>query len=399
MQVSTGSGIAPLYLKAQTAGDPEHELLTVTTSPFTVGRRADNDAQIPGPDVSGRHAVLEFDGGWLLRDNDSTNGTFFNGQRISQPVRLNVGDVVNFASRGYQVVARDPRARDVAVPTKILPDSSEIKGIVDLVRILSDGRTFAEFQPIMRLGSMRTVGYESLGRAVTGEGPITAGPLYFIAGKNKLEGRLSARFRESAHHCIACRHCWPRAGQTLLFFNLHPEELEDERLPQWLVDFQRADLRQWCRPVIELPESLCCHTDEMRRLVDKIRGHGLLVAFDDFGKGQSRIADLITVPPDFLKLDRELIASIGSQQVKHGLVKAVVDACRQLNVTVIGEGIETPEELEVCLAMGIELGQGYLLGRPTSPIRIFDVEPTSLPRSCPYVRFNMLPEITATRGS
>lgn len=386
-----------LVLKAHGSGEETPaEYLLVHFSPYTVGRRPDNDAQVACAEVSGKHATFVYqDGVWRIEDNDSTNGTFVNGKRVMQPTQVRIGDVVHFATKGYQVVPRVTGMAERAAPTKVLADSSEIKGSLDLVNILNEQKTFTYFQPIRRLVSSEIVGWESLGRALAADGPVSAGPLYWLASRNGLEVRLSQLFRDSTRFCGDCGHCWPRSNkQKLMFFNLHHEEVREQRLSTWLDQFAAATERSpWFQPVIEVPESLCCDSEELGSIVKQIRDRGMLVAYDDFGRGQSRIADLISVPPDFLKLDRELIASLGSNRIKLGLVKAVVEACRELNVRTIGEGIENREELEACLEMCIDMGQGFLLGRPSPPFELFDVERHALPTDCPFVRLDIVDRV------
>ena len=106
--------------------------------------------------------------------------------------------------------------------------------------------------------------------------------------------------------------------------------------------------------------------------------------------GQSRLSDLITVPPDFLKLDRQLVSGLDSNQVKQDLGQALVNACRDLHVTALAEGIETPEERDACLAMHIDLGQGFLLGSPQPAYELFEVDVRTLVDDCPFVRLNIV---------
>ena len=139
-----------------------------------------------------------------------------------------------------------------------------------------------------------------------------------------------------------------------------------------------------------MPETWISNTEQVRSLAEKVRALGIKVAYDDFGAGQSRLAELIAVPPDFLKLDRELVTGLGDNQVKQRLVKAIVNACQDLNVTTLAEGIETPEELQACLDLRIDLGQGFLLGSPQPAYEIFDTDVTTLVDTCPFVQLNII---------
>ncbi|MGL5095266.1 MAG: EAL domain-containing protein [Planctomycetia bacterium] len=386
----------PLILKSHGSDEGTGEYLVVTESPFRFGRKPGNDAQIIQPDVSGVHAEIRFEAGfWFVHDNNSTNGTFVNGKRIDAPVRLSTGDVVHFATRGFQVVPNVDRREDNMFSTKVLTDSSEIRGMVDLLAIVNEQRAYPFFQKIIDLKTEESVGYEALGRAPTIDGVQSPGALFWLAGLNKVEGRLSRTFRDAARDCVQCQHCWPNeSGAQLpyIFVNLHPAELGEKKFMESLEEFSRSDMQRLCRIVLEMPESWACRVDEMQVIVREIRELGMRVAYDDFGQGQSRISDLLTVPPDFLKLDRQLIASLATQKVKHNLVKAIVDACRDLRVRTLGEGVETVDEKKACIDLGIDLGQGFLFGRPAPAYEVFGVGTPTLPASCPFIRLEVGPK-------
>ena len=59
-------------------------------------------------------------------------------------------------------------------------------------------------------------------------------------------------------------------------------------------------------------------------------------------------------------------------------------------MTTLAEGIETEDGLEVCKDMGVELGQGYLLGRPQSPFALFGSDTSALPPACPFERLGVV---------
>lgn len=383
--------VNPLILKAQGAERQEDEYIVVNASPFCIGRRPDNSSQIPRPEISGQHAIFsQRDSRWELVDCESTNGTFVNGVRVAEPTPVHVGDVVQFATRAYKIV-ESPENEVCHSRTKVLPDTDEFRGTVDLVNIIAENRTYPHFQSIVRLDDGAIIGWEALGRGMGSDGPMNAGDLFWLAERSQLEARLSARFREATQACLSCGHCWRNVTPPKhIFLNFHPQEIEDHRFFDLIDDLGRSPIRRWCQPVVEVSESLACNSEEMRYLFTEIRRAGLLVAYDDFGKGQSRLPDLVKTPPDFLKLDRELVASIDSNRVKLGLVKAIADACRELRVRVLGEGIETAVERDVCHDLGIELGQGYFFDRPAAPFDMLDVSSESLPSSCSFVRLDVL---------
>lgn len=380
----------PILILNPHGGEGESgQYVVIDRSPYRVGRRPDNDLQLLRPDVSGLHAEFRHENdGWLLIDHGSTNGSFVNGNRIAHPATLRTGDLVHFGGAGYEILP-DGEANEDYLNTKVVPDhGSKIRSIVDLHRVISQRRGYPVFQSIHELRERRVVGWEALGRAATSD-PIGPGILFELAEGNNLAIDLSRTFRHSAMHCVHCHHCW-LDEPAYLFLNLHPAEILGPTFESILIEIQKSEARRQYRIVVEIPESLVCKTEDMQIWVQRIRNHDLLVAYDDFGRGQSRIPDLIEVPPDFLKLDRDLIAGLPHNRVKNDLVKALVDACSKLHVRTLGEGIETEEEFEACLSMGIEFGQGYLLGRPSPAHALFEEDRSTLPSDCPFLTLGLL---------
>lgn len=92
---------------------------------------------------------------------------------------------------------------------------------------------------------------------------------------------------------------------------------------------------------------------------------------DDFGTGYSSLAYLRRFPVDSLKIARELIDGPGEPGAPDDLeawafARAIIALGRSLGLTIVAEGIETPEQLRMLRQLGCGLGQGFLLGRPAS---------------------------------
>jgi EAL domain-containing protein (putative c-di-GMP-specific phosphodiesterase class I) len=76
---------------------------------------------------------------------------------------------------------------------------------------------------------------------------------------------------------------------------------------------------------------------------------------------------IVELQPDFLKLDISMVRGIDRNLLKQEMTKAMISFAGSMNAIIIAEGIETKEELETVKKLGIPLGQGFLLGRPSSP--------------------------------
>ncbi len=104
-------------------------------------------------------------------------------------------------------------------------------------------------------------------------------------------------------------------------------------------------------------------------MLGELRKKGMRLAIDDFGAGFSNIKYISDLTPDIVKLDRKLISGVkeGSRQFR--LLESVVRLCKDMGARVVAEGIETPPELVLVERAGVDLCQGYLLGRPDSDPR------------------------------
>ncbi len=91
------------------------------------------------------------------------------------------------------------------------------------------------------------------------------------------------------------------------------------------------------------------------------------LAIDDFGTGYSSLTYLHRFPVDTLKVDRSFVDGLAEESEGITIVRAVIGLARSLRLEVVGEGVETAEQGERSLALGCELGQGYLFSRPVPP--------------------------------
>jgi EAL domain-containing protein (putative c-di-GMP-specific phosphodiesterase class I) len=121
------------------------------------------------------------------------------------------------------------------------------------------------------------------------------------------------------------------------------------------------------RIIVELTEHVGIEDHPaLRRACKSLRTLGADVAIDDTGTGFASLSLVLEVDPEFIKLDRELIANIDLDPVRRALAGALVAFGSEAGSRVIAEGIETAAELDVLIDLGIAYGQGFYLGRPGS---------------------------------
>jgi EAL domain-containing protein (putative c-di-GMP-specific phosphodiesterase class I) len=117
--------------------------------------------------------------------------------------------------------------------------------------------------------------------------------------------------------------------------------------------------------IFELTERLAWKdTAEFRKSVDTIIDRGAKWALDDFGVGATRLPLLMRYSPDFVKLDRNVWFPLHKHKNWFIIMSRLVETLADLNIAVIGEGVETRNESRTLLDVGISCQQGYYLSRP-----------------------------------
>lgn len=137
-------------------------------------------------------------------------------------------------------------------------------------------------------------------------------------------------------------------------------------LPMILASLSRADL-MGADVELELTESLIIdHLDETRALMERLHREGLSLAIDDFGTGYSSLSHLSSLPLHTLKIDRAFVREMLNDPRQDAIVRSIVALAKNLNLTVVAEGVESPEQAQKLLSEGCERMQGFLYDRPLS---------------------------------
>lgn len=119
------------------------------------------------------------------------------------------------------------------------------------------------------------------------------------------------------------------------------------------------------RIVLEFSENARLDVKHARDIVGVYNSHGFRTALDDFGDGYAGLATLADVPTDFVKLDMGLIRGIDASFERQTIVAGVVGMMAKLGRSLVAEGVETPSELATLRGLGVEMVQGFYLGRPS----------------------------------
>lgn len=189
-------------------------------------------------------------------------------------------------------------------------------------------------------------------------GLLAPGEFVGVAEESGLIIGLGRRVLELA--CTAAAAWEPRVP---VHVNLSPRQLLDKTL----VETVEATLAATGLPAellaLEITESMLIDRGPDRVVVlERLRDLGVELVLDDFGTGWSSLARLAELPIGGLKIDRSFVADIDGRGGP--IVDAIVRLARAFSLPVVGEGVETEEQLAALRRLGCELGQGFLFARP-----------------------------------
>ena len=339
----------------------DEQTTVITPIPFTIGRSPGSSLQINGKTISGNHAVLTVDNDQLwVADCGSTNGTYVNGRRVVDKTQLKQEDLIQFADVAFRVRHDD---RDETSQTMQEDMCDNALSLVQFDRLMENRLVTPYFQPIIELKNGQFKGYEILARSRL-FGLESVGAMFDAASRLNMEVELSRMLRWEG-----IREGLNLPQNAKLFVNTHPLEIQREGLVASMASARR--LSDMVPIVLEVHEAAITDPNEMRELRAELRDLDIGIAYDDFGAGQTRLAELIEAPPDYLKFDIALIRDIDkASRERQTALESLVKVALDLGVNPLAEGVETAEEAGVCRSMGFITAQGYFFGRP-APVRQF----------------------------
>lgn len=206
------------------------------------------------------------------------------------------------------------------------------------------------FQPVVRLENRAPIAYEGLARFPASMG-LT--PAQWFSTARRLGRGLDL---ESAALRAVLAAADGISGDYPVSVNLSPNAVLETIIQDSLV-------RQNRRLIVEITEHEPFPDDLGERLT-ALRERGIEVAVDDAGAGYASFTQLLRLRPEIIKIDGELIAGIDSNPAKRAIVTALTSLATELDAKLIAEGVETADQLQTLIRLGIEYGQGFHLGRP-----------------------------------
>ncbi len=223
------------------------------------------------------------------------------------------------------------------------------------------------YQPIVLLETKRIVGFEALLRWQHPEQGLIS-PLKFIEAAEDT-GLLVSTGQWVIHEACKQLRAWkieiPAMGAVSININISAKQLAAARFVSGLEATLRQsgiDPAQLC---VEITENVAAADPKLAATVlSQLKQLRVGVLLDDFGSGNSSLSGLRQYPIEALKIDRALVAALLLDRSALETVELILLLARKLKLKVIAEGIESTKQLDHLLALGCELGQGYLFSQP-----------------------------------
>jgi len=266
------------------------------------------------------------------------------------------------------MVSDDPRVRPSRNIMRGLQEAARLAGVREgrdrqhlmsqFKSIISGRKLRAVYQPVIDIQHGPVLGYEALIRGPVGSGLESPDVLFAAAREVGLELEFDNLCLETIFGgvpgAVRGKKLFVNASSRLL---AHSVFLDDRNLSR----IQRAHPRV----VMEISEKeVVADYAAFREVLERLRSSGLEIAIDDAGSGYSGLESILQLRPEYIKVADSIVHRLHLDTIKREIIIALASLGRQINASLVAEGIEEPEELESLLALGVAYGQGFLLGRP-----------------------------------
>jgi diguanylate cyclase (GGDEF)-like protein len=260
-----------------------------------------------------------------------------------------------------------PNVMKAFTPSMDMMMRQRTRMLADLKLAIRTNTIIPHYQPLVDLNTTQVIGYEALARWEIQPGQFVS-PCDFIplAEETGLISDLTdSLFSQACRDAIM----WP--SHTVLAFNISASQLADRLLGLKLLKILNETGLPVHRLELEVTESAIIQDAESAHFVlGSLVQAGVKIALDDFGTGYSSLSQLSGYQFHKLKIDRSFVASFEQCEKQDKIVKAIIALGMSLGMKITAEGIEHESQLRKLMALGCDVGQGYLLGKPAAAIAL-----------------------------
>jgi diguanylate cyclase (GGDEF)-like protein/PAS domain S-box-containing protein len=241
---------------------------------------------------------------------------------------------------------------------------NSVKVAAELRSAIDHGDLVVHYQPKIELATGMVDSVEALVRwQHRSRGLLGPDEFIALAERTGLIRDLTDRVLE-----LALQQCatWRSEGLDIpVAVNLSPRLLgQTDLVPAVRRALETANVPAG-RLTLEITESAFPeNTRLLTATLDQLGELGVRLSVDDFGTGWSSLSKLKELPVQELKIDRSFVFALADDDTDHSIVRSILELARSLNLTVVAEGVETPEVLALLDSLGCPLAQGYLFSKP-----------------------------------
>lgn len=241
----------------------------------------------------------------------------------------------------------------------------------ELQRALGANEFVPYFQPVVRGDSLQWAGCEVLMRWNHPKEGLVRPDLFIPLAEHSglIVPMTRSLMRQTAAHLAP--HTGLFGSGFHIGINITASHCHDMELVEDCREFLAAFTPGHVILVLELTErELIVPTDVTRQLFQALHELGVMIAIDDFGTGHSSLGYLRNFNVDYLKIDQSFVAMIGADALSRHILDSIIELSAKLDLGIVAEGVETPEQCQYLAAQGVDFLQGYLFGRPV-PVDAF----------------------------
>lgn len=233
-----------------------------------------------------------------------------------------------------------------------------------LPNAVANGEIQVYFQPIIDASGGGIAGFEALARWQHPELGWVPPPEFICAAietgciRELTLGMLRSASRAFIPYLKANSHPY-------LAVNVSVSDINTDDFPEHVAAILAEEGMPAERLVLEVTEDMLLGDGgNAPQVLSRLRALGLRIAIDDFGTGYSSMSYLSSFMVNIIKIDQSFVRNLANSPSDQKIVRAIVSMAADLELSVVTEGVETPEQLELLRQMGCELLQGYFYGRP-----------------------------------
>lgn len=235
--------------------------------------------------------------------------------------------------------------------------------IQELRHAVQAGQLSMHYQPIVDLMTTEVIGFESLMRWLHPErGWISPADFIPLAEQSELILDLGAfAIREAIAAAATWHGARSRSEEPFVTVNLSAHQFHHGDLVPMIEESLAASNLPPSRLIVEITEGVAlADAAETMDTLAQLKALGIGLALDDFGTGFSSLSYLAMLSPEIIKVDRSFVSPDQSSTQASTLLEAIISLGRELNTTVLAEGIETNAQFHHLRELGCQLGQGFL---------------------------------------